>query len=98
MSKRNQTKRQPKNYRTKQKEYMDTLEGRVEELESENTGFRIKESALKSEINTLSEQLDYFQGFMNKMMSLVYKNVSSSKMPENYIPDIDFEMEEKEYN
>ncbi|KAJ6236017.1 cyclic amp response element-binding protein a [Anaeramoeba flamelloides] len=98
MSKRNQSKKQPKNYRTKQKEYMDTLEGRVEELENENTGFRIKESALKSEINTLSEQLDYFQGFMNKMMSLVYKNVSSSKMPENYIPDLDFPLEEKEYN
>ncbi|KAJ3452636.1 cyclic amp response element-binding protein a [Anaeramoeba flamelloides] len=98
MSKRNQTKKQCKNYRTKQKEYMNTLEGRVEELESENTGFRIKESALKSEINTLSEQLDYFQGFMNKMMSLVYKNVSSSKMPENCMSDIDFPLEEKQYN
>ncbi|KAJ3449005.1 cyclic amp response element-binding protein a [Anaeramoeba flamelloides] len=91
-------KKATKNYRTKQKEYMDTLEGRVEELENENTGFRIKESTLKSEIKTLSEQLDYFQGFMNKMMSLVYKNVSSSKMPENYIPNLDFPLEEKEYN
>ncbi|KAJ3432733.1 cyclic amp response element-binding protein a [Anaeramoeba flamelloides] len=90
MSKRNS---KSKNYRAKQKDFINTLENKVDQLEKENTGFRIKESGLKSEINTLSEQLDYFQGFMNKMMSLVYKNVSSNKTPNNYTSDIDYELE-----
>ncbi|KAJ3446694.1 cyclic amp response element-binding protein a [Anaeramoeba flamelloides] len=95
MSKKAKKKRNTKsnNYRAKQKDYINSLENRVEELEKENTGFRIKESGLKSEINTLSEQLDYFQGFMNKMMSLVYKNVSSNKTPNNYSSDLSFDIE-----
>ncbi|KAJ5071683.1 basic-leucine zipper transcription factor f-related [Anaeramoeba ignava] len=61
-------------FRQRQKQLIDDLEEKVEKLENENAEYRTRTEALEAERRVLASQLEYFQTFMTRAMSLAYRN------------------------
>ncbi|KAJ5069356.1 basic-leucine zipper transcription factor f-related [Anaeramoeba ignava] len=71
-----------KNFRQRQREQIQELEKKLEELEKTNRDYRTRTDALEAEKNILVSQLQYFQNFMTRAMTTAYRNSPPVQKPD----------------